>query len=141
MTRTASVRTILDARSDDEQVLIRSAELEGSASTKDKTNKAYSRYGIEADPLRFPRSDEELVEEAYDAVVKQAAGRIGDLCKRWQGEILERARQARSSAELEAIEDYVLYLFVSPGESPADLVRFLKEKRDFEDIGALRGKR
>ena len=140
VTRTAGVRMFLDATSDDGQVLIRSADVEGSASAKDKTNKANSPYGVEADPLQFPKSDEELMDEAYTAVVKQAAGRIGDLCKRWQGDILARARQASSGAELEAIEDYVLYLLVSPGEPPADLVRFLKEKRDFEDIAALRRK-
>ena len=138
--RTARVRMQIDARSEGGQKLIRGEPLDGKAETKDQTYKAQARFGIKGDPLSFPKSDEDLVDVATDAVVSKAAERVAGLCKRWQGEVIERARQARSAAELEAIEDYVLYLFVSPAEPPQDLVHFLKQKRDFEDVGALVGK-
>jgi tetratricopeptide (TPR) repeat protein len=139
VTRTARLRMLLSARSDEGQVLIRSAGIEGSASTSDKTQRAEPRYGVKADPLEFPKSDEELSDAAADEAVSGAAERLQDLCKRWQGDILERARQAKSGAELEAVEDYVLYLFVAPGPPPADLVQFLNEKLGFTAIEQVRG--
>ncbi len=139
ITRQVVIQAELAARGEGGQVLIRSAAIEGAAETKDKANKAEPRYGVKADPLDFPQSDEDLVDAATDQLAEAAGARLADLCTRWKGEILERARQGTDAAELEAIEDYVLYLFASSGPPPKDLVNYLRDKRDFEDLGAIRG--
>lgn len=139
ITRRVVIQAELSAKGEGGQVLIRSAAVEGVAETKDKANKAAARYGVKADPLAFPMSDEELIDTATDQLAESAGARLADLCTRWQGEILERARQGTDAAELEAIEDYVLYLFASDGPPPKDLVNYLHDKRDFEDLGAIRG--
>jgi len=140
VTRTAKAKVKLHARSDEGQVLVKAATVEGEATTEDTTNKAMPRFGVKADPLAFPTSDAELTDNALDAATAKVASRLGDFCKRWQGEVLGRARQAASSAELEATEDFVLYLSIDPGQPPADLVQFLKEKKGLDDVGALRSR-
>ncbi len=136
--RTLELKAEVTARSDNGQVLLNGVALSASAGTADETNPAAPRYGVEADPLEFPKSAEELEAAAAAALTADVAARLGDLCQRWQGEILERARQAGKEAAIEAIEDYVLYLLATSEAPPADLVRFLAEQRDFKAIEALR---
>jgi tetratricopeptide (TPR) repeat protein len=136
--RTLELTAEVTARSDNGQVLLNGVEFSASAATADETNPAAPRYGVEADPLEFPKSVEELEAAAAAALAADVAGRLGDLCQRWQGEILERARQAGKAAALEAIEDYVLYLLATRDAPPADLIRFVAEQRDFKAIEALR---
>lgn len=136
--RTLELVATVTARSDNGQVLLNAVEFSASAATADETNPAAARYDVEADPLQFPKSVEELEAAAAAALAADVAERLGDLCQRWRGEILERARQAGKEAALEAIEDYVLYLVATREAPPADLVRFLAEQRDFKAIDALR---
>ena len=134
--RTARVTVSLQAFGEARQRLLRD-QLNGEASSSDKTNKAYRRYGVKGDPLRFELSDEQLVQRALAQAVAAIDGTLGKLCQRWQREILDRARAGASDAPLEAAEDYILYLFVNPGRPPADLVNFLKENFGLSDLKQL----
>jgi hypothetical protein len=114
-------------------------EVQGSAEISDTTNPAEKKYNVEADPLQFPKKDEELVNEAIDKAAGTIAERLGGQCQKWHAEILSRARQASTGAAIEATEDYVLYLFVSPDKPPPEVVEFLKKQRDFTALDELRG--
>jgi len=138
VTRTCSVRIKVTARGEG-GVKALDEELEGSASTSDTTNPAKKKYNVKADPLKFPVADDELVKKAIDNATGNIAEKLGGQCQKWHAEILSRARQASTGAAIEATEDYVLYLFVSPGKPPPEVVEFLKKQREFTALGELRG--
>jgi hypothetical protein len=97
------------------------------------------KYNVKADPLKFPVKDDDLVKEAIGNATENIAEKLGGQCQKWHAELLSRARQASTGAAIEATEDYVLYLFVSPGKPPPEVVEFLKKQRDFTTLGELRG--
>ncbi len=115
-------------------------ELEGSASTEDTTNPADAKHSIKSDPLEFPKNDEVLGGEAIGKTIDKIGDFVGEQCKLWNEEILVRAQQATSAAPIEAVEDYVLYLLVSSGTPPPEVVEFLKTQLSFTDIKTLRGR-
>lgn len=137
-TRTAKVRIDLEAFGEG-RVKLTHDTIEGNASTSDKTNPADPEHNVKADPLTFPESDEVLQDKALKDAVGKIAERIADLCQRWQAEILARARQASAAAAVEAVEDYVLYVFAVPGKPPKEVTDFLRRECDFSDVKALRG--
>lgn len=136
--RTCTVRIKVTARGEG-GVKALDEELEGSASTSDTTNPAKKKYKVKADPLKFPVKDDELIKEAIGNATENIAEKLGGQCQKWHAELLSRARQASTGAAIEATEDYVLYLFVSPGKPPPEVVEFLKKQRDFTTLGDLRG--
>jgi TolA-binding protein len=138
VTRTCTVRVKVVARGEGGIKLL-DEEVQGSAEISDTTNPAEKKYNVEADPLQFPKKDEELVNEAVDKAAGNIAERLGGQCQKWHAEILSRARQASTGAAIEATEDYVLYLFVSPDKPPPEVVEFLKKQRDFTALDELRG--
>jgi tetratricopeptide (TPR) repeat protein len=138
VTRTCVVRVKVTVRGEG-GVRVFDEEVQGSAATDDATNPAINKYGVEADPLRFPTKDEELFSQAIGKATENIAARLGGQCQEWHSELLSRARQASTGAPIEAVEDYVLYLFVTPGKPPAEVVKFLKKHRDFTALGELRG--
>ncbi|MBW2700628.1 MAG: hypothetical protein JRF33_07385 [Deltaproteobacteria bacterium] len=137
MTRTATALVALSAREDGNKVLA-NEPFSASASAEDTTNRAQAKFDVKGDPLEWPKSDEVLAADAYGQVIGQLAGRLGQMCKDWRGQILERAEQASSAAQVEAVEDYVLYLFLGAEPAPQSLVDFLKNERGFDDIEAIR---
>ena len=138
VTQTANVTVQVTIR-DEGGVKLIDEEVSGSATTVDTSNPAIRKYGVKADPLKFPKTDDELIEAALENVAAKPGKHFGGLCARWHKEILSRARQASNAAMIEATEDYVLYLFVAPGEPPAEVIQFLKEQLGFSDVKALRG--
>jgi tetratricopeptide (TPR) repeat protein len=138
VTRTCVVRVKVTARGEG-RVKLLDEEVRGSAETSDTTNPAIKKYGVKADPLQFSASDQELIDQAIGKAVENVAERLAGQCEKWHAEILSRARQASTGAAIEATEDYVLYLFVSPGKPPPEVTEFLKKQRDFTAIGELRG--
>ncbi|MBW1873731.1 MAG: hypothetical protein JRJ19_16840 [Deltaproteobacteria bacterium] len=138
VTRTAQVTVRITVR-DEGGVKLVEEEASGSASTSDSSNPAIRKYGVKANPLKFPKTNDELTEAALEKAAAKSGKHFGGLCARWHKEILSRARQASNAAIIEATEDYVLYLFVTPGEPPAEVVQFLKQQFEFSDIKALRG--
>ena len=139
VTRTVTLTATLSAISENSQFLIRSKTVDGLAKTKDSTNKAEPKYQVKANLLKFPVSDDELLSTAMEDLTKNIGESLGELCSNWTQDILARARQAGEDAELEATEDFVLYVVSSHDEPPSDLKTFLKEKHHFTDIEALRG--
>lgn len=137
VTRTCVVRVKVAARGEGGVKLV-DEEVQGSAETSDTTNPAIKKYDVKADPLQFPAKDEELVNQAIDKAAGSIAEKLGGQCQKWHAELLSRARQASTGAAIEATEDYVLYLFVSPGKPPPEVTEFLKKQRDFTAIGELR---
>jgi hypothetical protein len=138
VTRTCTVRIKVTARGEG-GVKALDEELQGTAETSDTTNPAMKKYDVKADPLEFPAKDEELVKQAIENATKNIAEKLGGQCQKWHEEILSRARQASTGAAIEATEDYVLYLFVSPGKPPPEVVEFLKKQRDFTALSEIRG--
>ena len=138
VTRTCTVRIKVTARGEG-GVKALDEELEGTASTSDTTNPAKKKYAVKADPLKFPVEDDELVKQAIANATENIAGKLGGQCQKWHAELLSRARQASTGAAIEATEDYVLYLFVSPKKPPPEVVEFLKKQRDFTALDELRG--
>jgi len=139
VTRTARVSIKVSAREEGGIPLIDDTET-GVASTSDSTNPAKRKYRVKADPLRFPKTDEELIDDALANASGKIAEGLQGLCSRWHKEILSRARQASDAAVLEATEDYVLYLFAIPGKPPAEVGQFFGQHFDFVKIESLRGK-
>ena len=80
-----------------------------------------------------------MVKDAIGKATENVAEKLGGQCQKWHAEILSRAAQASTGAAIEATEDYVLYLFVSPGKPPPEVVEFLKKQRDFSALDELRG--
>jgi len=117
-----------------------SEELDGSASTEDTTNPADPKHSVKPDPLEFPKNDEVLGGEAIGKTIEKIGDFIGEQCKRWNEEILVRAEQASQAAPIEAVEDYVLYLLVSSGTPPPEVMEFLKAQLGFTDVKTLRGR-
>jgi len=138
VTRTCTVRIKVTARGEG-GVKALDEELVGTAATSDTTNPAMKKYNVKADPLKFPATDEELIKQAIENATENIAEKLGGQCQKWHAELLSRARQASTGAAIEATEDYVLYLFVSPGKPPPEVVEFLKKQRDFSELGELRG--
>jgi tetratricopeptide (TPR) repeat protein len=139
ITRTATARVKVVARGEgggDTET----EEVEGSASTEDTTNPADAKHSVKPDPLEFPKSDEALGGEAIAKTIDGIGEFIGKQCQRWNEEILLRAQQAASAAPIEAVEDYVLYLLVSSGTPPDEVLEFLKSQLGFTDVKALRGR-
>jgi hypothetical protein len=114
--------------------------LSGSASTQDKTNQAFPKYHVAADPLSFPKSDDVLMADAVGRVFQSIVELLDQECQRWQAEILSAARQGSRDAKIEATEDFILYLFVSPENPDPEAVKFLKEQCGVLDIDSLLGK-
>jgi tetratricopeptide (TPR) repeat protein len=138
VTRTCTVKIKVAARGEG-GVKALDEELEGTASTSDTTNPAKKKYNVKADPLKFSVADEELIQQAIANATENIAEKLGGQCQKWHAELLSRARQASTGAAIEATEDYVLYLFVSPQKPPPEVVEFLKKQRDFNELGELRG--
>jgi tetratricopeptide (TPR) repeat protein len=138
VTRTCTVRIRVTARGEG-GVKALDEELQGTAETSDTTNPAKKKYAVKADPLKFPVKDDDLVKEAVGNATENIAEKLGGQCQKWHAELLSRARQASTGAAIEATEDYVLYLFVSPGKPPPEVVEFLKKQRDFTTLDDLRG--
>jgi len=139
VTRTCTVRIKVTARGEG-GVKALDEELQGTAETSDTTNPAKKKYNVKADPLKFPVKDDELIEQAIGKAIENIAEKLGGQCQKWHAELLSRARQASTGAAIEATEDYVLYLFVSPEKPPPEVVEFLKKQREFTALGELRGK-
>ncbi len=138
VTRTCEVRFKVTARGEGGVKLL-DEEMRASSETSDTTNPAKKKYDVKANPLQFPTKDEELVDQAIGKAAETIAEKLTGQCQKWHAEILSRARQASTGAAIEATEDYVLYLFVSPGKPPPEVIDFLKKQRDFTAIGELRG--
>ncbi len=113
-------------------------DVEAKAFTADATYEANHRLQIKADPLRFPKKDSVLVQEALDQIAEQIGEQLQKICLKWQSDILARAGKSSISTPADAVEDYVLYLVSTAGEPPSALVDFLKKAKNFTDLNLLK---
>jgi hypothetical protein len=138
VTRTAAAKIRAVVRM--EGTVLASETLMGAASVSDETHPAIPKYQLKADPLAFGKADAELSAAAIEDAASKAGELLNDACSRWRTDILSRARQSGAAAKDEALEDFILSLFVEPGPPVPEAVEFIQQHRGFSDIPALLGK-
>jgi len=137
VTRTASAVAQVEVEAEGESISFHE-DIAASASTNDTTYEAIRKLQIKADPLRFPKKDSALIQEALEQIAEKVGEQLQKICLKWHNDILTRAGKANAAAATDAVEDYVLFLVSTTGVPPTVVVDFLKKVKGFTDLKSLK---
>jgi hypothetical protein len=110
-------------------------DLHEQKSTTDSTNDAYPQYGVAADPLRFPQSDELLVDGANRALAQTVASAVRERARRYYRNMAERAQELVTK-DRDAATDMMVALLLA-GKSYLDAATVARFDQELERLYGL----
>ncbi|MDF1562657.1 MAG: hypothetical protein P1V51_06420 [Deltaproteobacteria bacterium] len=121
------------------ELAIPSTILRAEASTEDSTHRALPRAQIEADPLVFPKTDEELEQTILDQMSRQISERVLGLCQAHNEKIIEAPLQLSAGAPREErTEAWVKAILRSKKPIPPEAETFFTTEWTLSDLHRLR---
>jgi hypothetical protein len=108
--------------------------LEGHSLTRDGSNPPYRRFGVVGDPLRYPKSNTTLVENAEVVMQRQMRDWLKRALTEVRADRLARAQRTGGSDVDAAAADFLVAWMLSPRVAPAGLNDFVTQAYGKMDI-------